>query len=79
MFYKSFIESVHCFSFICWYFNLSVKHKNSLQNGVRVSSKVIGNSERDVTQFCDKQVLRKARSILVDGSRVLCPLCPTLF
>ena len=31
LFYKSFIESVLCSSFICWFFNLSVKNKNSLQ------------------------------------------------
>ena len=62
LFYKSFIESVLCSSFICWYFNLSVKNKNSLQKIVRVSSKIIGETQTDITQFCEQQILRHVLS-----------------
>ena len=78
LFYKS-SESVICSSlFICWYFNLSVKNKNSLQKIVRVSSKIIGHTQRDITQFCKQQVLRKARSILANDSHALYPMFDTL-
>ena len=66
MFYKSFIEGVICFSCICWYFNLSVKNKNSLHKIVRISSKIIGDNQRDIIKFCEERTLRKARTILVD-------------
>ena len=75
MFYKSFIESSLCFSFICWYFNLSVKNKNSLQKIVCVSSKIIGDTRRAI---CKKQVLRKACSISVSGRQVLYPMLETM-
>ena len=78
MFYKSFIKSVLCFSFICWYFNLSVKNKNNLQKIVRVSSKIIGDTRRDITKFCEKQVLENACSILIDGSHVIYSMFNTL-
>ena len=73
LFYHSFIESVLCFSFISWYFNLhvSVKNKNSLRRIVRLGSKIIGEPQRDLTQFCEQQVLRKAQSILTSDSHVL--------
>ena len=73
---KSFIECVLCSSFICWYFNLSVKNKNSLQKIVRVSSKIIGETQRNIT-LCEQQILRKARSILANDSHVLYPMFDT--
>ena len=78
LFYKSFIESVLCSSFICWYFNLSVKNKNKLQNIVRVSSKIIGETQRDIIQFCEQHILRKARSVLANDSHALYPMFDTL-
>ena len=54
MFYKPFIESVLCFSFIWWCFNLSVKNRNNLQKIVHVSSKIIGDTQRDITKLYKK-------------------------
>ena len=51
LFYKSFIESIVTFSFICWFRCLSVKNKNSLQKIVNVSSKVIGEPQRNLQTF----------------------------
>ena len=73
-----FIECVLCSPFICCYFNLSVKNKNSLQKIVRVSSKIIGETQRDITQFCEQLILRKARSILANASHALYPMFDTL-
>ena len=73
LFYSSFIESVLTFSFICWYFNLSVKNRNNLQKIVSLCSKVIGEQQRDLTLFCERQTLRKAHSILADCEHVLYP------
>ena len=50
MFYKSVMERVLCFSFIRWYFKLSIKKRSSLQKSVRVSSKIIGETQRDITK-----------------------------
>ena len=78
LFYNSFIKSILWFSFICLFFNLSVKNRNSLQKVVRVSSKIIGDTQRDITKFYEKQMLRKAHSISVDGSHVLYPMFETM-
>ena len=56
----------------------SVKNKNSLQEIVRVSSKIIGETQRDITQVCKQQVLRNARSILANDSHALYPMFDTL-
>ena len=57
---------------------MSVKNKNNLQKIVRVSSKIIGETQRDITQFCEQQILRKARSILTNDSHAPYPMFDTL-
>ena len=47
MFYRSFVESVLVFSFLCWFGTLSVQSKNVLDRVVNVCSKVVG--ERQVS------------------------------
>ena len=78
MFFTSFIKSVLVFSFVCWYFNLNVKNRNSLERIVRISLKIIGSTQRDITIFGKKQVLRKTCSILVDESHILSPMFHTM-
>jgi len=68
LFYKSYIESVVSFAFICWYNNLSVKNKNSLRRIVRICSKIIGEDLRDLKSYCNQQLVRKATAILADLS-----------
>ena len=63
-FYRSFIESVLCFSFICYFFNLNVKNKNSLNRIVNVCSKICGRQQRGLDMFCRQQISRKVRCIL---------------
>ena len=91
LFYKSFIESVLSFSFICWFHRLGVKNRNSLQRIVRIASKITAVPQRDLAPFCEQQILRKARSILTKKDHILnqefttlpsgrlfrCPICKT--
>ena len=71
LFYSSFIESVLTFSFICWFFNLTLKQKNSLRKIVNLSSKIICEDVRSLSAFCNQQVLHKAKCILKDPDHVL--------
>ncbi len=45
MYYKSYIEPVLCFSICCWYGNVNVEHRNSLNGIVNQGSKVIGTKQ----------------------------------
>ena len=71
LFYKSFIESVLYFSFICWFHSLGVKNRNSLQRIVCIASKITAVPQRDLALFCEQQILRKARSILTKKDHIL--------
>ena len=70
-FYQSFLESLLCFSFICWFPSLKLKDKNSLYHIIKTCSKITGVKFRDLTSFCDQQILRKADKILFSPSHVL--------
>ena len=71
MFYKSFIQSVLTFSFICWFGNVRQKDKNNVQRIVNISSKVTGTKQPTLTVQHEKQVLRKAARILADSAHIL--------
>ena len=71
MFYKSCIQSVLTFSFICWFGNVSQKDKNNLQCIVNISSKVTGVTQSTLTALYEKQVANKATRILADDTHVL--------
>ena len=71
VFYKSCIQSVLTFSFICWFGNVSQKDKNSLQRIVNISSKVTGVTQSTLTALYEKQVVNKATRILADDKHVL--------
>ncbi len=64
LFYKSYTESILTFSIICRYSNLSVKAKNALSRIVKVSSKLLGTEQSSHTDLYNRQVVRKANSIL---------------
>ena len=71
MFYKSCIQSVLTFSFICWFVNVSQKDKNKLQRVVNISSKITGLKQTSVTALYEKQILRKANKIINDSNHIL--------
>ena len=47
-FYKSFLESVLSFSFICWFHSVGAKNRNGLQRIVRIASKITAVPQRDL-------------------------------
>jgi hypothetical protein len=73
-FYRSFIESVITFGFVCWYGSLSVKNKNVLVRMVNVCSKVIGSQQASAESLYEQRVVRKGRRIASDRSHVLAHL-----
>lgn len=62
MYYKSYIESVLCFSILCWYSDVNVKHRNSL-NGI-VNQGSIGFTQTGLLDTFEQFVLQKAKAIL---------------
>ncbi len=70
-FYRSCIESVLTFSFLCWFGGLNVKSKNVLNKVVNVCGKVVGERQEQLSQLYERRVVRKARVIVDDNSHVL--------
>lgn len=71
LFYRSFIESIITFSFVCWFQSLRVKERNLLNKVVSVSSKIIGLPQETLQDLYEKQLFKKANSILTDFSHPL--------
>ena len=71
MFYKSCIQSVLTFSFICWFGNVSQKDKNNLQRIVNISSKVSGVTQSTLTALYERLAVNKATKILADDTHIL--------
>ena len=57
--------------FTCWFRSLSVHDRNSLNSIVNTCSKIIGIKQRDLSSFCDQQIVRKAASILKIPDHIL--------
>ena len=63
MFYKSFIQSVLTFSFLCWYSpSLSVKNRNKLGSIVKRASKAIGIQQESMSSIFECSA-RTARTL----------------
>ena len=71
MFYKSCIQSVLTFSFICWFGNVSQKDNNNLQRIVNISSKVTGVTQSNLTALYERLAVNKATKILADDTHIL--------
>ena len=71
LFYRSYIESVLSFSIVCWYGNLGLQHRNSLDKIVRLAGKIAGVSFPSLNSIFTKQVLTKARCIMSDDAHPL--------
>lgn len=72
--FLSFIESLLSFSFICWFHSLTVKDRNSLNNIVKICSKIIRVKQRDLNAFYNQQIVWKAISIFLWQVNSLCCL-----
>lgn len=69
--YQAFTESLRDLSFICWFHSLTLKGRNSVKNIVETCKKIPGVKQRDLTSFCNQQILQKADCILASLGRVL--------
>lgn len=67
LFYKSCIESVLTFPLLCWYGNLSVKSKSSLNRIVKLSSNILGVHQSSLSDLFTRQ----AKSILSEATHPL--------
>lgn len=72
-FYSFFIESILCFSFICWFPSLTVKNRNHLLDKVSTCSKITGAPLQRLISIYEQQVRAKAHDIMGDNTHVLKP------
>ncbi|XDV19391.1 hypothetical protein PO909_024874 [Leuciscus waleckii] len=66
MFYRAFIESVLSFSLVSWYGNLTLKSRNSINQIVKCSSRLIGEPLLNPASLYTRQVQCMGISILSD-------------
>jgi len=71
MYYTSYIESVLCFSICCWYGNVNIKHRNSLNGIVNQGSKIIGIKQTGLSYSFDQFVSQKDKIIIADCTHPL--------
>ena len=64
LFYRAFIESIVSFSLVSWFGSLSIKNRNSLNQVVKWSSKLIGETHLNPASLYTRQVQRITESIL---------------
>ena len=72
-FYRSFIESILTFSFICWYTSLSMEDKKKVDRVVNVCGKIVGESQESLSVLYQKRCLQKAKCIISDDTHALNP------
>ena len=71
LFYRAFIESVLTFCLVSWFGNVSLKNRNCLNQIVKWSCKVIGESQLYPESLYAKQLQRIGNSIVRDDSHPL--------
>jgi len=67
LFYKSFIETIISFDLVAWFGCVSVKHKNNLNQIVKWSSKLTGESQLHPMTLYEKQLQKLAMAITNDS------------
>ena len=77
-FYRSFVESVLTFSFLCWFGGLSLSCKNVLGRVVNVCSKVLGERQTNLNDLYICRTEKKAKAIVSDKRHILTRLFETL-
>lgn len=71
LFYRAFIEPVLSFSMVTWYGGLSFRDKNSLQQVVKWSSRLVGRAQLSLSELYFGQLHRKINVILKDRTHQL--------
>ena len=70
-FYRSFVESILTFSFLCWFGGLSVKCKSVMSRIVNVCSKVIGEKQTNLNDLYTCRIRKKASGIVSNKRHIL--------
>ena len=71
IFYRSFIESVLTFSFLCWFGTLSVTNKSKLNRIVNRGSKVVCERQAGVNELYEGRLVKKGFQIMNDSGHTL--------
>ena len=71
MVYRTFIQSVLCFNFVCWYGSLTVQDKNHLLRITTTADRVIGLKSDGLDVLYTERTLKKAEKIRTDSEHIL--------
>ena len=71
LFYHAFIELILSFSLVSWFGNLSLKNRSSLNQTVKWSGRLIGESQCDPASLHTRQLQQITSLILKDDSHPL--------
>ena len=69
--YRSFVESILTFSFICWFGSLNLKNSKNLDRIVKQCSKIVGQQMNNLSDLYRKRVVSKAMKIHKDPSHCM--------
>ena len=71
VFYRSFIESVLSYGFLCWFDGLSLKNKNILTRVVNLGSKIVGQKQEGLAKLYECRAMKKAAKVASDETHIL--------
>lgn len=55
------------FSFVAWYFSLSVVNRDKVNKIVNMASKIAGEQQYSMTKLCESRTVRKSHAIFGDA------------
>ena len=73
LFYKTFLQPILCFNYLCWFSSLTVQNKDRLSRIVTIAEKIISTSLDNLNVLFGKQTIKKVQKILRDDCHVLQP------
>ena len=76
--YRSFVESILTFSFICWFGSLNLKNSKNLDRVVKQCSKIVGKQMTSLSELYRSRVISKAMKIYKDPSHCMNPVLELL-
>ena len=68
LFYRTFIQSILSFNFLCWYEGLSLRNKNKLSKIVAIANKIAGTYFESISNIYERQTVKKVNKIIMDSS-----------
>ena len=68
IFYKTFVQSILTYNFICWYGSLTVQNRNKLFKIVNTAGKICGLPFENLTEIYERQSMKKLHKIMNDST-----------